>query len=488
MLCILLLIVDGIEAIYKPVMDQTSIKPIEIRPIRDSFELWDVYSLTHDCYVETNYIRPRPTGMLVHYAEFDHLPETTILVALQDGEIIGSISYTIDGPAGFIIEKDYREECQRIRQEKGRRLADYWRFVVKKSCRSGQQVLMALMTQSGLDLLQKGVNTFFLDVHEKHEGAYKRLFNGVTVARKEGVPGLEQQHIAAVLIRWDAERLPNRWLGKIPGRSLSALSIVPRPNPPSVKPGLENAKQMAEKYENRIQSARQRFNASDVIQLLTCPDTEAEFLLRFLINYCAYAVSMDQPTESWIRRAGEHCLALGLMQQDEIFKIHAKQQANLHLLLIADVKALGAFWNKRFKRSPLDVEKLLARPNPPAVLHFQKLHEEIIAGQEPYRQFAIKYESDRLAIEYGAWLVKRCVKAFGEDVLARLTFLQKKVILDSEQSQFNWLELGKLLAAHPDFFEGLITTGESALEAYQQVLEDCVAATQNLAKQAACTK
>jgi predicted unusual protein kinase regulating ubiquinone biosynthesis (AarF/ABC1/UbiB family)/ubiquinone/menaquinone biosynthesis C-methylase UbiE len=184
--------------------------PIHVRPIQNIFELWEVYRLTHDCYVETGYIRSRPTGLLVHYAEFDHIPETMILVAVQGQEIVGSVSFTVDGPSGFVIEKDYPEVCQQIREE-GRALADVWRLVVKKSCRAGQQVLMELVGETVRALRHMGVTTCFLEVHEKHEGPYRKLLNMVPVARRQGVEGLEKEHIPAVLLRLDEERLPERW-------------------------------------------------------------------------------------------------------------------------------------------------------------------------------------------------------------------------------------------------------------------------------------
>src|SRR5262245_29486021 len=81
-------------------------RPI-IRPIRDLAELQQVYRLTHDCYVENGYVKPHPTGMIVHYPQFDHIPETTILVAVINGRIVGSVSLTQDGPGGFSIDDDF---------------------------------------------------------------------------------------------------------------------------------------------------------------------------------------------------------------------------------------------------------------------------------------------------------------------------------------------------------------------------------------------
>ncbi len=203
----------GIFSLYQYMMPTETHPGLEVRPIRNLMELQQVYRLTHDCYVEKGYIQPRTSQLLAHYPEFDHIKETTILVAVLDNEIVGSISYTLEGPCGFVITKDYSEACDQVRSE-GRQLANAWRLVIKKSCREGNKVLMALVTSVVSTLWHKGITTCFLDVHKKHESAYKRLLNMIPVARQNKVAGLEQDHIDAVLMRCDIERLPKKWLMK----------------------------------------------------------------------------------------------------------------------------------------------------------------------------------------------------------------------------------------------------------------------------------
>ena len=60
-----------------------------IRPVANIRELEAVYRLTHECYVAKSYVQNQPNGLLLHYPEFDVVPETTVLVAIHAGEVIG---------------------------------------------------------------------------------------------------------------------------------------------------------------------------------------------------------------------------------------------------------------------------------------------------------------------------------------------------------------------------------------------------------------
>src|SRR4051812_8581180 len=82
-----------------------------IRTVRTLDELQHIYRLTHTCYAASGYFQPHPSGMLVHYPQYDHISETTILVAILDGKIVGSVSLTVDGPSGFTIDEDFKPEC-----------------------------------------------------------------------------------------------------------------------------------------------------------------------------------------------------------------------------------------------------------------------------------------------------------------------------------------------------------------------------------------
>src|SRR5262245_54493084 len=88
-----------------------------IRPIADARELDAVYRLTHDAYDDEGYAAPRSDGRLVHYAAFDQIPETVVLGSFVEGTLVGTVSWTADGPNGLPVERDFPDECARIRAE-----------------------------------------------------------------------------------------------------------------------------------------------------------------------------------------------------------------------------------------------------------------------------------------------------------------------------------------------------------------------------------
>ena len=250
---------------------------------------------------------------------------------------------------------------------------------------------------------------------------------------------------------------------------------------------MENYDQSVNNYEQHIQQARSLFKASKIVNTLAPIDNELgpvdnELLELFLINFCAFGVGMTEPVEGWVRRAGERCEAIGLRDLGQALKLHAKHEANHHLMMIEDTKSLVAFWNARRKGERLDAEKLLARPIPAGVVQYQKLHEDIIGSTAPYKQIAVEYEIELLSVNYGPVLIEQCVRKLGPEVLGRLSFIQDHVAIDVGHTTFNRRELGKFLAAHPDYLDNLVDGGTEAIGAYQKYLEDCLIAAQNLQK------
>jgi hypothetical protein len=171
-------------------------------------QLEQVYRLTHDCYVAKEYASPQPNGLLLHYPEFDVVPETTVLIATRQEEVVGSVSYTVRGAEGLTVGHDFDVECKALENE-GRTLGAIWRLVVAESCRGSRQVLMALISEAVRRLLMEGVTTCLLVVHPKHAKIYERMLQMRVVARKDGTDGL--RNAPAVLLRCDRENLPPAW-------------------------------------------------------------------------------------------------------------------------------------------------------------------------------------------------------------------------------------------------------------------------------------
>ena len=180
----------------------------EIRPMANIQELEAVYRLTHECYVASEYASPQTNGLLLHYPEYDVVPETKVLVAIHQGEIVGSVSYTVSDTQGLTIGHDFPEECLQMEKE-GRVLCAIWRLVVKTSHRTSRQVLLGLVSEVTRRLLESPMTTFLFVVNPKHARIYQRLLNMRTVAQKDGAEGLN--NAPAVLLHGDRETMPPQW-------------------------------------------------------------------------------------------------------------------------------------------------------------------------------------------------------------------------------------------------------------------------------------
>jgi hypothetical protein len=196
-----------------PANDPGLARPAEaevlVRPVRDDAELDCVYRITHDAFVERAYCAVQPDGRLIHYPHLDHIAETTVLVAIVDGQIVGTNSWTLDGPQGLHVDSDFKTECDAIRRE-GRRLSSSWRIATTSKCRSERKVVMALIQETLVQSVEAGVLTSLFTFNPRHERIYRHLLNMQTVARNDGTRGLN--NAPAVLMRLDRENIPEVWL------------------------------------------------------------------------------------------------------------------------------------------------------------------------------------------------------------------------------------------------------------------------------------
>lgn len=169
----------------------------------------DVYRITYDAYLDMNYCEYQSEARLIHYPHLDNIPETTVLVAVEDREVIGTVSLTTDSIHGLHVDSDYKAECDKVRTE-GRRLAAAWRLVTTDHDRRVVMDLIGHMVHVGVSF---GVETCLFTFNPHHERVYKRLLNMETIANHSGsVHGLK--NAPSVLMRLDKEACPLRWLPK----------------------------------------------------------------------------------------------------------------------------------------------------------------------------------------------------------------------------------------------------------------------------------
>lgn len=189
---------------------------LEIRPIRSTAELDCVYRMTHDAYVDMGFIQPQPDGRLVHYPQLDVARETTILIAILDGVIVGTNSFTLDGPSGLHVDEDFKQETDRVRAE-GRPLASGWRINTRRNVRDQANIVKSLIGETLRRQTALGVRTCLFIFNKRHERIYQRLLCMKTIAE---LPEIECVHnFPAVLMRCDFEHLP-KWCSRYMDKDL----------------------------------------------------------------------------------------------------------------------------------------------------------------------------------------------------------------------------------------------------------------------------
>ena len=130
-------------------------------------------------------------------------------------------------------------------------------------------------------------------------------------------------------------------------------------------------------YETKIDNARKQFDNSSALSILLASDIDPKMLEAFLIYYNSLGVSMTQPVEDWINRAGNNCKRIGLTELGESLCLHAKHEANHHLMMIDDTKFLVTDWNHKYEPK-LNLEQTLKQPITDGVQNYIELHENVI--------------------------------------------------------------------------------------------------------------
>jgi len=178
---------------------------LRIRTLEDLKDLREVYRLTHNCYVTSGYCASERSGLIIHYPQYDHVPETMTLLADRLGRVAGSISVTEDGPMGFTMDEDFKAACDEVRSE-GRKIAAIWRLVVAESERSQRLVVLGMMRTMIDWMLEREIATALFVVNPRHESVYRRLLNAEQIAYREETQGLK--NAPGILLRFDPAQLP----------------------------------------------------------------------------------------------------------------------------------------------------------------------------------------------------------------------------------------------------------------------------------------
>lgn len=186
-----------------------------VRPIRGDIELEDVRRLTYRAYRACGLVDAQPDGRLVYCSHLDCIPETTVFVAVENREIVGTLTITFDNPGGFHLTSEYEEAVQGIRDE-GRELACSWRLAVRQDYQRNMRVMNNLVRANIQHAVINGIETCLFTVLPRLVRVYERLLHFEVVGSKQNhgpckSEELSKFHCETVLMRWDLERCPRSW-------------------------------------------------------------------------------------------------------------------------------------------------------------------------------------------------------------------------------------------------------------------------------------
>jgi len=214
---------------------QETIDELHYRPTGRSYQirtavtlrdLDEVHRVTHDSIVAAGYMKRRPSGRLISYPALDASPMTTILLAVDNGAVVGTHSIVMDSELGLPTDETFPLETGAIRLEK-RRLVSFFRLATdpaRETHRTSALLLDLLRCAFVVSIYRYSFDTMLCGFNPKHAAAYERLAGGrmLTPARRLNNGDIDA---GAVLMRVDRERLHSRFANDIVA---TAEKLLPR--------------------------------------------------------------------------------------------------------------------------------------------------------------------------------------------------------------------------------------------------------------------
>ncbi|MEQ8276773.1 MAG: hypothetical protein RMA76_26735 [Deltaproteobacteria bacterium] len=229
---------------------------------------------------------------------------------------------------------------------------------------------------------------------------------------------------------------------------------------------------MIEAYAARVAGVRERLRSCATTKRLCDPDLDPDVFLRWLIEFSSYGVQNTKPVVRWMTQAGEHMMAQGFEEIGAAFKAHGKHEGGHDELMVADTHRLVARWNAKHGDS-LDAEALINRPPTPSVQLYVDLHEDLAAGDRPWRNLAIAREIEGVATTIGPMVLDQCRRVLGEEGMKEVSFIVDHVELDVGHTASDDKMIDRLLTKRPELLDEMAERGEVTLDAYIGFLEEC---------------
>ncbi len=134
-------------------------------------QLRDVHRLTYAIYADMGLCEINPDRRLEHYPHLDYIAESTVLMAMEGDELVGTVSITLDGPEGLHVDEDFPDAMRRLRAP-GRRVAAAWRIVTDPAYRSDRRLITRLMRAGFEEVIARKAELLVCSFHPRRENVH----------------------------------------------------------------------------------------------------------------------------------------------------------------------------------------------------------------------------------------------------------------------------------------------------------------------------
>lgn len=116
---------------HKAALHKTPIDRFRVFVAHEREHYLDAFSLLHVAYVFQGLQSPR--GVTMRITPQHVLPESTVFVAYEGKDIVGTMTVTLDSPAGLPLDKDYPDAIKALR-EQGDVIVEFGSLAVVRRC------------------------------------------------------------------------------------------------------------------------------------------------------------------------------------------------------------------------------------------------------------------------------------------------------------------------------------------------------------------
>lgn len=339
---------------------------LEFRLANDQDELEQAYRILHESYVEMGYAAPNSTGLRI--TKYFALPTTSTLVALYDGEVIGTMSVIRESSFGLPMEKSFDLSTLR---ERNLRIAEVSSLAIDRNFRAQRGAVFFPLCKFFYDYVRfyMGLDAVVIAVNPSWTDFYEGLLMFKTLKAKvideydfaNGAPAvglyLALRQSEVDFYRNYARRSPEKNLHHYFVRSTPPNTIFPnRDYEKSLDPVMTPEaldyffRQKSDVFENltidECKLLRSYYPSSEYYFVLPpIPNDDVRIAARYVVNSWAFAPKVDTDLLH-VRDVSESGLQIfGSELPDSPFELHLKIGAGktAHLLV-------RAIWRDRDRR------------------------------------------------------------------------------------------------------------------------------------------